>query len=121
MPQTRRRHEYLGPPCYSLQVNQYPVVYLLHGYPRDQDHWLDLGLQEVLDSHITEKAWPAAIVVMPFLSEPYFTHTDGGPGSLEQVIIEGLVPYIDANFRTLPTAQDRALAGISRGGVMPRQ
>jgi enterochelin esterase-like enzyme len=105
------------PPCYRVRADRYPVVYLLHGYPRDQDHWLELGLQAELDSYITSGAWPEIIVVMPFQPEPYFTHTDGGPGTLEQVIIEGLVPYIDANFRTIPSAQERALAGISRGGV----
>ena len=105
------------PPCYRVSANRYPVVYLLHGYPQDQGHWLELGLQKVLDERIASGAWPAVIAVMPQQPEPYFTHTDGGPGSLEQVILDGLVPFIDANFQTRAEAGARAIAGISRGGV----
>jgi len=105
------------PPCYGLRAQRYPVVYLLHGYPQDQDHWLELGLQGVLDAGLAAQRWPDMIVVLPFQPEPYFTHTDGGPGSLEQVLLEGLLPYIDEHYRTQARAADRALAGISRGGV----
>ena len=92
-------------------------MYLLHGYPRDQDHWLELGLQQVLDDHLSRGEWPGVIAVMPQQPEPYFTHTDGGPSSLEQVITEGLVPAVDATFRTRAEPEGRAIVGISRGGV----
>jgi enterochelin esterase-like enzyme len=104
------------PPCYPSSGLGYPVVYLLHGYPQDEQHWLDLGLLEVIEDQQAEE-WPPFISVMPFQPEPYFTHTDGGPGSWEAVMLDGLVPYIDANYHTLDQASSRALLGISRGGV----
>ncbi len=105
------------PPCYDTLAQEYPVLYLLHGYPQDQDHWLDLGLIDILETQQVLSDWPAFIIVLPLQPEPYFTHTDGGPGSWEAVMLEGLIPYIDANYRTLAKASDRALVGISRGGV----
>ena len=34
----------------------------------------------------------------------------------QTVLIDELIPYIDANFRTLPDQPDRAMAGLSMGG-----
>ena len=79
------------PPCYSSSGLRYPVVYLLHGYPQDEQHWLDLGLVEVIEDQLAG-GWLPFISVMPFQPEPYFTHTDGGPGSWEAVMLEGSCP-----------------------------
>ncbi|HHH82213.1 MAG TPA: hypothetical protein ENL35_04420 [Chloroflexi bacterium] len=106
------------PPCYAGDVSsRYPVLYLLHGYPHDEQHWLGLGLQEHLDRGIGSEGWPPFLVVMPLQPEPLFTQSDGGPGSYEQEFLEGVIPFIDATYRTVPEAWARALAGISRGGV----
>jgi enterochelin esterase-like enzyme len=78
---------------------------------------VELGLIELVDSQESSSAWPAFLIVMPYQPEPYFTHTDGGPGSWEEVVVDGLVPYIDANYRTEAGPRQRALLGISRGGV----
>jgi enterochelin esterase family protein len=37
-----------------------------------------------------------------------------------QLMIEDLIPYIDANFRTLTDQQNRAMAGLSMGGMITR-
>lgn len=106
------------PPCYAAEAtSRYPVLYVLHGYPQDEHHWLGLGLQEHLDRSMGNGDWPPFLVVMPRQPEPLFTRSDGGPGSYEQEFLEGLMPFIDATYRTLPEASGRALAGISRGGV----
>ena len=39
----------------------------------------------------------------------------------EKILIEELIPYIDANFRTLPDQAHRAMAGLSMGGMQTRQ
>jgi enterochelin esterase-like enzyme len=49
----------------------------------------------------------------------------GGPGrfnftAFEKVLIEELIPYIDANFRTLTDQPHRAMAGLSMGGAQTR-
>jgi enterochelin esterase-like enzyme len=104
------------PPCY--RVNQaYPTIYLLHGYPFDEGQWEELGALATVDGGQSELDWPPVLMVMPRVPEPLFTKTDGGPGSYETELVEGLVPYIDANFSTDPQAAHRALVGLSRGGV----
>ena len=39
----------------------------------------------------------------------------------EKVLIEELIPYIDANYRTLTDQPHRAMAGLSMGGMQTRQ
>jgi enterochelin esterase family protein len=46
----------------------------------------------------------------------------GGPGGFdfsgfEHVLINDVIPYIDANYRTIPDQQHRAMAGLSMGGM----
>jgi enterochelin esterase family protein len=56
----------------------------------------------------------------------------GGPGrgagaprfnfsAFERVLIDELIPFIDANFRTLADQGHRAMAGLSMGGMQTRQ
>jgi enterochelin esterase-like enzyme len=105
------------PPCYDVDQRNYPVLYLLHGYPYDQTHWLNLGVVQVAESGLVEGRWEPMLIVMPTVPDPIFTQTDGGPKSYEQEFIEGLVPFIDKTFRTIDDKASRGLAGISRGGV----
>ena len=105
------------PPCYHLRERRYPVLYLLHGFPFDESHWVELGVIELVDEKIESDNWPPFIIVMPRQPEPLFTSSDGGPGSYEEEFLEGLIPYIDQTYRTLTTQDTRAMAGISRGGV----
>ena len=105
------------PPCYSNSNERYPSLYLLHGYPQDEQHWETLGVIDLVEEGILTGKWPPTLLVLPNQPEPLFTKTDGGPGSYEQEMIEGLVPFIDETFRTLAEPQSRAIAGVSRGGV----
>ncbi len=103
------------PPCYDGGEQNYPTLYLLHGYPYDQGHWQELGAIGVADDGISSGEWLPFIMVMPLQPDPLFRGSDGGPGSYEMELIEGLIPYIESSYRSDPSA--RALAGISRGGV----
>ncbi|MFQ5944052.1 MAG: alpha/beta hydrolase, partial [Anaerolineales bacterium] len=103
------------PPCYGASEERYPTLYLLHGYPYDEAHWSRLGAIEIADDRIGAGEWPAFIMVMPLQPEPLYRSSDGGPGSYETEFLEGLVPFIEGNYRSNPS--ERALAGVSRGGV----
>lgn len=106
------------PPCYEASDQiAYPAVYLLHGYPFSDSQWDNLGADELADQEIANEVWPPFLMVMPLQPEPLFRGTDGGPGSYESELLEGLLPYIDNLYRTDPRPRSRALAGISRGGV----
>lgn len=47
----------------------------------------------------------------------------GGPnmaGQFERILIDDLIPYIEANFRVIPNQENRAMAGLSMGGMQTR-
>jgi enterochelin esterase-like enzyme len=45
----------------------------------------------------------------------------GFGGNFGRVLIDELIPYIDANFRTIADQPHRAMAGLSMGGMQTRQ
>jgi enterochelin esterase-like enzyme len=104
------------PPCFSEGM-EYPSIYLLHGSPFDETQWETLGVVRALESGMRGSEWPAVLLVMPLVPEPLFTRSDGGNGSYETEMVEGLVPFIDGHFSTVRDADQRALIGLSRGGV----
>jgi enterochelin esterase-like enzyme len=107
----------LLPPCYESSGMDYPTLYLLHGKPFDESHWDDLGADEMAGEAMQNGDWPPFIIVMPFAPDILFSGTDGCSWSYEEEIVEGLVPWVDKNYRTIADPQWRGFAGISRGGV----
>jgi enterochelin esterase-like enzyme len=105
------------PPCYDPQLQVYPVIFLLHGKPQDEQHWLLLGVDDVVSRGIMDGSLPPLVMVMPYQPEPLFSHSDGGPGSLEQEIMRGLIPFILDRYAVTGEGERWAIAGISRGGV----
>jgi enterochelin esterase-like enzyme len=105
------------PPCYRQSSLDYPLLILLHGKPFTEKQWLDLGLPAVADRGWTDASLPPMILVMPRLPEPLFTDSDGGPGSYEDELVNGLLPALEGRFRVKPGAAERALLGLSRGGI----
>jgi len=105
------------PPCYETEIRRYPILYVLHGYPMDEMHWEELGIVEVVQDGILEGRWEPFLIVMPRIPDPLNTRTDGGPGSYEEEMLSGLVPYVEGKYRTIGTKNNHAIAGVSRGGV----
>lgn len=115
----RRRAHVYTPPGYMKGNGNYPVLYLVHGYAMSDTSWTSLGhAQYILDNLIASGKAKPMILVMPF------GHTPPRPGSnpmnnsdFGKDLANDLIPYIDAHFRTLATANDRAMAGFSMGGM----
>jgi enterochelin esterase-like enzyme len=93
------------------------VLYLLHGFPFDETHWIELGVDQRADEGIRSGKWPPFLIVMPRQPDPLFTSTDGGPGSFEEEMVDGLIAFIDQTYATEASPDSRVLAGVSRGGV----
>lgn len=106
------------PPGYDQMDRRYPVLYLLHGWPYDERHWDNLGVDEVADARIVNGTLPPCIIVLPG-ADPngVYVNTSGGAQSFEQQLVNELMPHIDATFRSVQTREARAIGGISRGGV----
>jgi enterochelin esterase-like enzyme len=111
------------PPGYDANTSQkYPVLYILHGGGEDERGWATQGKTDlILDNLIAEKKAIPMLVVMPDanISQGGF-NVQGIENSLkmfEREMNEVIVPFTDANYRTIPDSKSRALAGLSLGGM----
>ena len=110
------------PPDYETSVSEkYPVLYLLHGGGEDERGWSTQGKTDlILDNLIAEqKARPMLVVMM-----------DGNVGSggianfgertlqqFENELKQVVIPFVEKNYRASTNSNDRALAGLSMGGL----
>jgi enterochelin esterase-like enzyme len=110
------------PPGYMNGTARYPVLYLVHGAGDSADSWTSVGhAHYILDNLIAAGKAQPMIVVMPFGHTPDRPNANGGGNMLANTdfgddLIEDLIPYVDGNFRTLATQENRAMAGLSMGG-----
>ncbi len=119
---TSRRAFVYTPPDYDKdQAKRYPVLYLQHGWGEDETAWSNQGHANlIMDNLIADGKIKPFLIVMTygmtnevrigglrdFKIEPFQT-----------VLVNELIPYVDANFRTLSDQLHRAMAGLSMGGM----
>ena len=126
------------PPGYEKNSSKrYPVLYLQHGGGEDETGWGAQGHAGlIMDNLIAEGKTKPFIIVMANSSVPGANPGRGaapaggtngaarGPGgfsfdfsAFEKVLVQDLIPFIDANYRTLANQPHRAMAGLSMGGM----
>src|SRR5690554_5224346 len=107
-----------APPGYDASNDQYPVLYLMHGGGEDERGWATQGRTgHILDNLIAENKVKPMLIVMP----------DGNVGSgggfdqsmrvFEQELKQAIIPFVESNYRVAEGANNRALAGLSMGGL----
>lgn len=99
------------PGGYERSASRYPVLYLLHPFGEAHDSWLTET--DLLDFTAERRA----IVVLPD-AETTGVVVDGRDGSCrrETQLMAGVIPYVDARYRTVAGRAGRAIAGASSGG-----
>ena len=110
--QTRRIFVYV-PPGYDQDLKRrYPVLYLQHGSGESERGWTLQGCANfIADNLLAEKN-----------AQPFLIVMENGYGvgrsneAFEKIVVDDLVPFIDAKFRTEANARGRAMAGLSMGG-----
>jgi len=112
------------PAEYEKNANkQYPVLYLLHGWGEDENGWSNQGhMANIMDGLINAGKAVPMIVVMD--CGDIKTNSDVRKAStpdVTQIYIKDLMPYIETTFRTKNDRQNRAMAGLSRGGFQTTQ
>ncbi len=108
---------YLPPDYPSSPQRRYPVLYMLHGAGGNYTEWSDSFLPEQIDRLIVADEVQPMIVVMPDDGEStYWANWDNGP-RWGDYVTEDVVGTIDQRYRTLPRAPDRAVGGLSMGGL----
>lgn len=96
----------------DLQEEQYPVVYLLHGYGGKYSSWVTRKTD--LDALATDYG---VIFVCPDGENSWYWDSPINKNSqFETYVINELIPYIDNTFRTIPDKYFRAITGLSMGG-----
>lgn len=119
---TVRRAFVYTPPTYDKDLKEsYPVLYLQHGWGEDETAWMTQGHANlIMDNLIAEGK------IKPFIVVCTYGMTNearmGGirqfsANAFETVLVDELVPYVDAHFRTKANKANRAMAGLSMGGM----
>ncbi|MBV9893333.1 MAG: hypothetical protein JO020_04105 [Chloroflexi bacterium] len=108
---------YLPPDYLSSPRRRYPVLYMLHGAGGNYTEWSDSFLPEQIDRMIVADEVQPMIVVMPDDGEStYWANWDNGP-RWGDYVTEDVVGIIDQRYRTLTRPSDRAVGGLSMGGL----
>jgi enterochelin esterase-like enzyme len=119
---TSRRAFVYTPPGYSEESSKrYPVLYLQHGWGEDETAWSNQGHANlIMDNLIAEGKIEPFLIVMTYgmTNEIKFGGLrDFKVDAFQTVLIDELLPYVDANFRTIADREHRAMAGLSMGGM----
>ena len=110
------------PPGYDNNTSKkYPVLYILHGGGEDERGWATQGKTDlILDNLIAENNAEPMLVVMPdgnFGSGGLAGFNEIVLRSFENELKQSLIPFVEKNYRTQTDAKNRALAGLSMGGL----
>jgi S-formylglutathione hydrolase FrmB len=106
----------LLPPGYAAHPHKrYPVFYLLDGTSGFASDWTHLGNAQKLIAN------RPLITVMPDITlngdgGGWCTDWPNGAERWETFHIAQLIPWVDANLRTITARSGRAIAGLSQGG-----
>ena len=119
------------PPGYDKNTKKrYPVLYLQHGGGENETGWSSQGHANlIMDNLIAEGKAKPFIIVMDngtwTMSGP--RRTEGGTwppkgwaDGFMNTLLKDIIPMIDANYRTLANQKNRAMAGLSMGGMQTR-
>ncbi len=107
--QQRRLHVWT-PAGYEKSADKLPVLYLIHGGGDTDFAWPTVGAAgAILDNLMAEGKMKPMVVVMPNGS----IQTD----RFVKDLMGSIIPFIEDNYRVLTDKDNRALAGLSMGGL----
>ena len=129
-----RRVYIYTPAGYEKSNQKYPVFYLLHGAGGDEDAWTNMGrAAQIMDNLIAQGKAKPMIVVMtngnanqsgaqndvtdaPIQGDPMAAYQKLA-GKFESHLVKDLVPFIEKNYKVVTGRDNRAIAGLSMGGM----
>lgn len=107
---TIRRMHVWTPAGYEKGKMKLPVLYLIHGGGDNDLSWCTVGAAgDILDNLMAEGKMKPCVVVMPNGSVPTNDFVDD--------LIDCIIPYIEDNYNVKSGSVNRALAGLSMGGL----
>jgi enterochelin esterase family protein len=119
------------PPGYDARrKGGYPVLYLLHGWSDDETGWTAVGhANDILDSLIDSGKAVPMIVVMPlgygdydFVTHGFSVWNDSSQVAANtrrfaSMLTGEIVPAVEHEYNVAPGRENRAIAGLSMGGL----
>jgi len=110
------------PPFYDQNPGKkYPVFYLISGTTDTEEVYFKVGrMNFILDNLIAAGKAQEMIIVLPYGNpSKYFpegTDLRAKGDMMSKDFINDLMPYVEANYRTINDSDHRAIGGFSRGG-----
>ncbi|HWE40051.1 MAG TPA: alpha/beta hydrolase-fold protein [Isosphaeraceae bacterium] len=113
------------------RVRRYPVLYLQHGAGEDERGWTTQGRANFILDNLIDAGRAAQMIVVN--DNGYAERADTAPApdrtgpprfdfsGFEEVLLNDLVPKIDATYRTIADRDRRAFAGLSMGAMQALQ
>jgi len=109
----KMKYNIVLPASYEKTKENYPVLYLLHGYSSNYTAWAYMGVPEYARQY-------NLIVVMPDVGNSWYVNwsksEEGQKNAWEDFVIRDLIGHLDATFRTIARREGRAINGLSMGG-----
>jgi enterochelin esterase-like enzyme len=118
------------PPNYDGSQVPLPVLYLYHGFWDTRYSWVAEGrLAQILDNLLAEGKAVPMIVVLPeahaLPPEPSQDSSHDAPlnymnkneGPVDEELFHDIIPFIQAHYKISDNPQERAIAGLSMGGL----
>ena len=112
----RRLHVWT-PAGYEKSREALPVLYLVHGGGDNDASWPTVGAAgQILDNLLAEGKMVPMIVVMPNGTIEAAGLNGEVPLFVED-LMGSIIPYVEANYAVRPGSENRAMAGLSMGGL----
>jgi enterochelin esterase-like enzyme len=114
------RHYFVyTPPGYDARA-AYPVLVLLHGAGNAETNWRDIGRAHfIIDNLLAERKVKPMLLLMPF----GHTVPQGAPNArennalFEKELLTDILPSFESRYKVGPGGKNRAIAGLSMGGM----
>jgi enterochelin esterase family protein len=116
----RRFFVYTPPDYDAKRQGGYPVLVLLHGSGNSETNWEAIGRANfIVDNLLAEKRAQPMLLVMPFGHAVPFGGPDQARNNVlfEQDLLQDIMPAVVARYNTAPGNKNRAVAGLSMGGM----
>lgn len=113
----RRLHVYT-PADYESGQGKFPIFYLLHGAFDSDASWSSVGRAGfILDNLIAAGKAKPMVVVMPHGHTGPFRFGSGFNDEFEREFVADIMPQVEKRYRVHTDRANRAIAGLSMGGM----
>jgi enterochelin esterase-like enzyme len=116
---TWRQFYIYKPAGYDVNISEkYPVLYILHGGGEDERGWATQGKTDlILDNLIAANKAKPMLIVMPDGNVNAQGFGENTLRMFERELKQCIIPFVEKNYRTETGSGNRALAGLSMGGI----